>query len=323
MAVTSPGTAAISGSSTKLRNAVMVFLAVIYALCYVGIKAGLPFEPPLRFAGFRALVAGLVVLGVLAALKRSLVPSWGQWRWVFGLGLTTTTLAFAAMFLSPGRTGAGIASVLGNTQPIMAVALAVPLLGERLTRGKQAGLVLGTLGVGLIALPAIAGPDAYGISGPALALAASLSLAIGSIIAKRMGPQVDLLPVAAWQLIVGSLPLLLVSAVAEHGPWIDTDLRFLGLLAFLAIAGTALPTPLWYWLLQRDEVGRLSLFLFLVPVLGLLVAAAVFGERVGVLEEVGIAVTVAGIGVAARTGTAGKVPRPVGQVISSGSHSEL
>ena len=306
----------------RLRNVAMVFLTVIYAVCYVAIKAGLPFAPPLRFAGFRALVAGLVVLGLVAAVKRPLVPRWGQWRWVFGLGLTTTSMAFAAMFLSPGRTGAGIASVLGNTQPIMAATLAVPLLGERLTRGKQIALALGTLGVVLIALPAIAGPGAYGVSGPALALAASLSLAIGSVIAKRMGGEVDLLAVTAWQLIVGSLPLMVASALAEHGAWIDPDPRFLGLLAFLAIAGTALPTPLWYWLLRRDEVGRLSLFLFLVPVLGLLIAAVVFGERVGVLEMVGIAATVVGIAVAARTGTAEQVLPPGGHAIPKPGRSE-
>jgi O-acetylserine/cysteine efflux transporter len=279
-----------------VRDLAMVTLTVIYSLCYVAIKAGLPFAPPLRFAGFRALTGGLLMIGLLLALKRPLLPRPKDWRWVAGLGLTSTTIAFAAMFLSPGLAGAGIASVLGNSQPIFAVALAVPLLGERMTPGKQMALVLGTLGVILIAT---ASSGANGIAGPALALGASLSLAIGSVIAKRMGPDVDLLAVSAWQLIAGSLPLLVVSGVAEHGPWINLDPGFLGILAFLAIAETALPTPLWYWLLRKDEVGRLSLFLFLVPVLGVLIAAAVFGERVGALEAVGIGATVVAIGVAA------------------------
>jgi O-acetylserine/cysteine efflux transporter len=283
-------------SLRRVRDLVMVMLTVIYSLCYVAIKAGLPFAPPLRFAGFRALIGGLLMVGLLLALKRPLLPRPKDWRWVVGLGITSTTIAFAAMFLSPGLAGAGIASVLGNSQPIFAVALAVPLLGERMTPGKQVALVLGTLGVILIAT---ASSGANGIAGPALALGASLSLAIGSVIAKRMGPNVDLLAVSAWQLIAGSLPLLVVSGLAEQGPWINLDPGFLGILAFLAIAETALPTPLWYWLLRGDEVGRLSLFLFLVPVLGVLIAAAVFGERVGALEVVGIVATVVAIGVAA------------------------
>jgi drug/metabolite transporter (DMT)-like permease len=277
----------------------MVLLTAIYALCYVAIKAGLPFIPPLRFAGLRALVGGLLMLGLLVALRRPLLPRPQDWRWVVGLGITSTTIAFAAMFLSPGLAGAGIASVLGNSQPIFAVALAVPLLGERLTPGKHVALLFGTLGVILIALPSIASSGVRGVAGPALALGASLSLAVGSVIAKRMGPEVDLLSVSAWQLIAGSLPLLVVSGVAESGPWMNFDPRFLGILAFLAIAETAVPTPLWYWLLRKDEVGRLSLFLFLVPVLGLLIAAVIFGERVNLLEVVGIAATLMGIGIAA------------------------
>ena len=54
---------------------------------------------------------------------------------------------------------------------------------------------------------------------------------------------------------------------------------FVGLLLFLALVGTALSTWLWFWLLQRSEAGRLSLYLFLVPIFGLLISMGGFGER--------------------------------------------
>lgn len=57
--------------------------------------------------------------------------------------------------------------------------------------------------------------------------------------------------------------------------------------------GTAFTTSLWYWLVQDDEVGRLSLYLFLIPGLGLALAVAVFGERVSALELTGVALTLA------------------------------
>ena len=201
----------------------------------------------------------------------------------------------------PRLAGAGIASVLGNLQPLLAVGLAIPLLGERLTGGKLAALGLGTLGVVVIALPSLRGPAASGISGPALALGASVFLALGSVIAKRMGRDVDLLVVTAWQLIVGGVPLLAISGLAERGDWLALNPWFVAVLAFLVIAETASPTPMWYWLLRREEVGRLSLFLFLVPVLGVFTAAAVFGERITGVEVVGIAILIGGIAIAAIT----------------------
>jgi len=40
---------------------------------------------------------------------------------ILPLGLLATTLTFGAMFASPAYTGAGIASVLGNTQPLIII----------------------------------------------------------------------------------------------------------------------------------------------------------------------------------------------------------
>lgn len=277
----------------------VVGLAAIYSVCFVAIKAGLPFAPPLLFAGLRALLGGLGLLVLLAVLRLPLLPSRGSWRWVLGLALTTTTLAFGGMFLSPGRTGAGIASVLGNLQPIIVIALAGPLLGERITRAKAIALAFGAGGIVLISSAALAGPDAYGLSGALLAVAASGGLALGSVLAKRMGAQPDLLAITAWQLILGSLPLFGTAAVVERGVGVNWTGPFVALLLFLALAGTALPTPLWYWLVQHDDVGRLTIGLFLVPVFGLAIAALVFGERVSLLEGIGVALAVGGAGAAA------------------------
>ncbi len=281
------------------RPLIVLGLTAIYAVCFAAIKAGLPFAPPLRFAGLRTIIGGVALLGVLAALRRPLLPPRPSWPWVAALGLTASTIGFGAMFLSPGRTGAGIASVLGNTQPLIVPALAAIFLGERMTRGKWLALVLGMAGVALIASPALTGPDAYGAAGPVLALASSGGLAVGSILVKRMGVQVDLLALTAWQLIIGSLPLLVVSAVIERDVTIVWNGTFVGLLLFLALIGTALATAVWYWLVRHNDVGRLTMFFFLVPIFGLALAALVFGETVGLAEGAGVVVLLAGIGAVA------------------------
>ena len=281
------------------RPLIILGLTAIYAVCFAAIKAGLPFMPPLRFAGLRALIGGAALLGLMVALRRPLAPPRRSWPGIVALGLTSTTIGFGAMFLSPGRTGAGIASVLGNTQPLIVPALAALFLGERMTRGKWIALALGMLGVTLIASPALAGPDAYGVSGAMLALAASSGLAVGSVIVKRIGPTIDLLALTAWQLVVGSLPLLAVSIIVERDPVVAWNAMFVGLLLFLALIGTAFANAIWYWLIRRDDVGRLTMFFFLVPVFGLALAALAFGETISLQEGAGVAVTLAGIGAVA------------------------
>ena len=277
----------------------MLAFTAIYAVCFTAIKAGLADAPPLLFGGLRALIGGLILLGILALSRRPLVPARWAWPWILALALTATTFTYGAMFLSPGRTGAGIASVLGNLQPVLIIVLAAIFLGERLSRRMVVALVLGLGGVTLIAAPALFGPDAYGISGALLALATSGGAAAGSVIVKRMKHPSTVLQVSAWQLVLGSLPLLVGAGHFERAAHLNLAPRFLGLLLFLALVGTAFPTAAWYWLVQRHDIGRLSLFLFLVPVLGLGIATLAFGERVGPLEGLGVLVTLAGIAVIA------------------------
>lgn len=282
----------------QTRILLLFGLTAIYALCFAAIKAGLPFAPPLFFGGLRALIAGVALLGLAIALRQPLLPPRRSWGWILALASTGITLAFGAMFLSPGRAGVGIASVLGNTQPLIVVVLAAIFLGERMTRSKWLTLGLGLIGVTLISSQVLAGPDAYGLSGMALALTASAGASASSVIFKRMRTPASLLGITAWQLILGSLPLLVISTLIERETQVIWNAQFVGLLLFLALVGTSFANAIWYWLIQRDEVGRLTMFFFLVPLFGLGIAALAFGERISQLEGIGSLLTIAGVGVA-------------------------
>ena len=295
------------------RVLIVVALTAIYASCYATIKAGLPFAPPLWFGGLRALVAGLAIFGLMVILRQQLFPARRAWPLLLTLALTATTLAFGAMFLSPGRTGVGIASLLGNLQPLIVIVLAGIFLSEPLTRGKLAALALGLIGVALITAPALTGPDAFGISGATLALVASVSLAISMVMVKRMPAPPNLLILTAWQSILGSLPLLAVSALVERDAAVDWTLEFVGLLLFLALVGTSFTTAVWYWLLERGDLGRLTLFLFLVPVFGLGLGAFLFDETLGLLSVIGVVLTIVGIAVVAWPGKTPRDPREQGE----------
>lgn len=286
--------------TTQGRFFILAGLTAVYAVCFAIIKAGLAFAPPFLFGGLRALLGGVFLLGLTMALRQPLLPARRQWGWILAMGLTATSIAFGAMFLSPGFTGAGTASVLGNTQPLIVVALAAWFLGERMTFSKWVTLILGLAGVTLISFQALAAPGADDVSGAALALAASAGAAAGSVIFKRMGNHGSLLPITAWQLILGSLPLLTISAVLERHGQVVWKAEFVGMLLFLALVGTSFANAIWYWIIRDDEVGRLSMFFFLVPVFGLAIAALAFGERITLFEGFGSVLTIAGIALASQ-----------------------
>ena len=285
----------------------MAVLAVnlLAAVCYVAIKTGLAYAPPLAFGGLRALIAGVVLLTVAASLRSPLCPSPRDVWHLTLLAVAATTLTYGAMFSSPAEMGAGLASVLGNVQPLLVLVLGALFLREPLTPGKVMALACGLVGVGLLLYPSIAEPPGNtGMSvsnggsvtiGSLLALGASAGAAAGSIMVKRIQVRPGIIALTGWQLVIGSLPLLVAAALRPNGLAIQWHPTFVVVLLFLALLGTALPTTLWFWLLQSEDAGRLSMFLFLIPVLGLLLGAIAFGERVGWLEGTGVAIIVFGL----------------------------
>jgi drug/metabolite transporter (DMT)-like permease len=103
-------------------------------------------------------------------------------------------------------------------------------------------------------------------------------------------------------LVVGSIVLLVFSELFEPRQAIAWNGGFIGILLFLAFAGTALSTWLWFWLLQRSEVGRLSLYLFLVPVFGLLLAMGRLGEHLDAWQGSGVALILMAVAVSVFAG---------------------
>jgi|GEM_PF-2373915 len=82
----------------KSRGLIMLGLMLIYSVCFVAIKAGLAFAPPLYFGGIRALVAGLALLVVVVAVRGPLLPTRlscpGYWLWLPPSPLSPSAVCF-------------------------------------------------------------------------------------------------------------------------------------------------------------------------------------------------------------------------------------
>lgn len=289
------------GAALRLPQVGLVaVITLIAASCFVTIRAAGPAAPPLRFAAWRLLLGGTVLLPLLRPLGEPWLPPRRLWPHLALLALAASAFAYGAMFASPTLAGAGLASVLGNTQPLLVLVLAAWLLGERMTGRTWLALALGLAGIAFVTAPSLVGPDALRLGqGSTLALASSAGLAVGTIIVKRLGAGAPLITLTAWQLLLGALPLFALSALTEGATSIGWTPRFLALLLYLALAGTAFLTVAWYRLLTDHEAGRLSLFFFLVPAFGLALAATLLGESVTPPQMLGAVLVVASAVVAA------------------------
>lgn len=274
----------------------MLIYTLVAAFCYTAIKAGLEYSPPIRFAGLRTLIGGISLILLLIVLRKPVFPRRDLIKWIIPVGLVSTTITFGFMFSSPEFTGAGIASVLGNSQPLTIIVLAALFLNEKITMVKIIALVLGMVGIIFISAQAFIGENPYAFLGAMLATGTSLGAAVTAVLLKRLKPGTDLISFTGWQLIAGSLPLLAGSYFFESDSIITWSGFFIGLVIFLGLIGTALTEIIWFWLLQKYDASRLSLYLFLIPVFGLLIAFIAFGESLQTLAVIGIVIVISAIG---------------------------
>lgn len=266
----------MAGRAGKL--ATLAYIVLVSSACYVLILQGLEAAPPLAFGGARTILGGISLLLVARFLGQPVIPATKLWKWIPWVGLSATTLTFGSMFLSPRFAGAGLASILGNAQPLFIALLAFMFLGERLTRQQLTALGCGLVGITIILLPSFSGQENLLLTGALLALTTSLSAAIGTVLCRHINLSGSLLAFSAWQLIIGGAVLLLISVSISESS-IQWSGEFWGILILLGVFNSAVTTCAWLWLLQKERASSLGIFLFLVPVLGVLWAYLFRGEQ--------------------------------------------
>lgn len=276
---------------------------LLWALCFPLISLGLADSPPMVFAALRAALSGIVLIGTAEWLNKPAINGPAHWRAVVLVGLSATSLGFFGMFYGGGLVSPGLATVIANTQPLIAAALAWTFLNEHLSVMQWWGLIAGFAGIALIGISGISGTHSQ-LLGIVFILLAAIGIAIGNVALKRLAGRVDVFRAMGWQLLIGALPLAWLAMAMEDVNAIGWSLRFVTNLIVLSVFGTAVAFVLWFTLLHHASLSRLNVFTFLTPIFGLIMGVAFFAERLQQLEFAGIGLSLLGIyGVTRSAGT--------------------
>lgn len=272
-----------------------VLVMFLWSLCYPLIAFGLSHVPPLQFAFQRALLSGILLLGIGALSQRPNIKGGRNWVYIVIIGLTSTSMGFWGMFFAGGILPPGLATLMTNTQPLIAAVLAWFVLSEHLGYRSIAGLVIGLAGTFLISVESSTAQNAVRLPGVLFVLTAALGVAIGNVLMKVLGRSVDVVMAMGWQLVIGAIPLGVLSFLTESSVVDVPDFRYLVVLSVLGIFGTALPFILWFQLLQRVALVKINPYNFLTPVFGLLLGRLFFDESLSALQWIGAVIVVIGI----------------------------
>lgn len=148
--------------------------------------------------------------------------------------------------------------------------------------------------MGILSWPGLSEDNVGYLWGITWVLMAAIGTAIGNILLKKESGGAIAAPMAI-QLFIGGTILLLASAIAGERWDVGWTLRFTGSLLILSALATAAMIFLWFGLLARAPLNKLNVFSFLTPVFGLLIGFLFFGERLQLVQVLGILVVICGI----------------------------
>lgn len=279
-----------------------LFIPVVWGLNFIVIKGALPaFASPQGFNALRWALAAATLLVLVRARQdplRIAPRDWGRVLFVAAVGNVLQQLTFINGIR---LTTAGHAALIMGLSPVL-VALATSLWTQEPV-GRRTWLGIGFSVVGLLLLlrPGTGHLPLTALEGDLLTLASAACWAVYTVasqpLAARYPPAaVTLLTVtvAAAALAVLGIPALRAQRW-DHVPWAAW-----GALFYSGGLTLAFGYALWSAAIRRIGTARTAVLANLNPVVALVAAWLLLGERLDLAQAVGAALVIAGIAVAQR-----------------------
>lgn len=278
-----------------LRTKILTVM-LLWASCFPLLALGLPYASHMIFATLRAILAGLSLIALALILKRPFPKKMSHWAYLLGIGYGATTLGFWGMFHATEFVAPGLATVIANTQPIIAAIIAYFMLNERLGLGGNIGIATAFLGVIFIATPEFGQKNTTVFSfGLFYIFVAALGISVSNILIRRIASNIDGLWAMGIQLLLGSIPLAVLTLSRPDTLHIHWTSTFIISLIAISVFGTALAYWLWCQILTQTELTQANIYSFLIPIFGLLMGILFYQEQFGWFSVLGITMTIIGI----------------------------
>lgn len=287
-----------------LRAMPWVFV-VIWSTGFVVARYAMPHAPPLRFLSLR-YACSIACFLLWIVLSRAVWPQTrAQWLHLGVSGVLMHAGYLGGVWAAvKSGIGAGTVALLVGLQPVLTavwISRRAPAdsthAGDQVSKRQWLGLLLGLAGLALVVWHklGIGEVTPWNLS---LAMAALLSITIGSLYQKRFVAPCDVRTANTVQLLA-ALAVTLPVAAFESGAMV-WNAELLGALAWSVLVLTLGGSSLLYLLLQRGAATQVTSLLYLVPPCTALMAWVLFGEAFVPSTLAGMVMTVAGVALVVR-----------------------
>ena len=297
----------------------VVVTALGWGLNWPATKLLLTACPPLSARGISGAAACMILFLAAAARGESLAVRRADRGWLVLGALLNVSVWMGGTTAAMRWLPAGQAATLAYTMPVWVCLLAWPVLRERPSVRQAAAIALGLAGIlvllGLSSL-GFRRDDAPGI---ALALGAAALFALGTVTGKARPVALGPLGLTAWQVGLGSIPLLLAGLTLESPDIAALPPFGWAALAYTAVVSMGLCYVTWFVARSLLPAPAAAMGTLLTPVIGVLASALALGEPLGLRQGGALLLVAAGIVLASAPSAAPLATRPAGGATKAAS----
>jgi drug/metabolite transporter (DMT)-like permease len=276
--------------------AALATIYVVWGSTYLAIRVMVETVPPLLGAGARFLVAGALMLALLALFGRDIRPTRRQLGGAALVGLLLPG-ANAVVSVAEVDVPSNLAALLIASVPLILIVVR-RVTGDGVARASYLGVVIGFAGVALLLL-AGQRPDGATLLGMLLCVLAALMWASGSFAGSRIELPRDVLVSTAWQMLLGGLAITAAGVAAgERVGHVSGDSAW-G-FAFLVFVGSMIAYTAYAWLLRNVRVSKVATYAYVNPAVAIVLGWLVLDETITALTLIGAAVIIGSVALVVR-----------------------
>lgn len=248
----------------------LAFTIITWGYSWVLMKQALNYMEPFTFVALRNSVGAIFLLPIIFRNNSFNISNIKNLDY-FIVGILQTTAMFALIIYGMKFVTAGKTSVVLYTMPIWTSLFLHFFLKEKLSSSKWLGVLFGFIGIlFILGWDTISKQNMQIIFGEILILLAAISWAIANIWNKKRLSDHNPSIVNGYQLMIGSIFLILLSVSAEG----IFDVRWtpysIFIILFTGIIASAVNFSIWFHLINKLDINTTTFSSLLVPVFGLI-----------------------------------------------------
>lgn len=234
----------------------------------------------LIFAGYRFLIAGIILITIQKLMGKSIMPkSRRDFKGFMLLGFVYTLMQYVFLYIGMANTTGVKSSILGSLSSFINIFLVHFIYkDDKLSVKKVTGCIIGFLSIIVLNFEAGTINGSFKLMGDGLLILSALMGSIGSIYNKNLVKNNDVFVTTGYQLIFGSLMLIIIGKSAGGNLSVSSAESGILLLYMALLSSVAL--VIWSTLYKYNKVGNITMYNFLTPIFGAILSAFLLGESI-------------------------------------------